>query len=59
MKTKRTIYKALSWETSSNLVCLGIAYLVWGNIGSCILFTLVCVAIKLAGYCLHEMLWEG
>lgn len=59
MSKKRKLLKAVSWETSSNLVCLGMAYAMFGDIGSCLVFTAICVAIKIVGYCLHESLWEG
>ena len=56
--SKRAALKALSWEGLSNSVCFFIAYLIFGNIGECLLFTLACVALKIVGYYLHELAWE-
>ena len=36
---RRSVLKALSWETFSNLVCFGLAYAMFGNIGGCAVFT--------------------
>ena len=55
---RRAVYKAISWETISNVVCLGIAYCMFGHLGDCILFTLACIALKLVGYYYHEGIWE-
>jgi len=54
----RTIQKAVSWEIISNAACFGLAILVFGNLGSCLVFTGACVALKLVMYYYHEMLWE-
>jgi len=55
---KRTLAKALSWETLSNLVCFVLAYIIFGNIGGCVIFTLVCFFLKLTMFYLHERLWH-
>jgi len=55
---KRTIAKALTWESFSNLVCFGMAYAVFGNIGGCAVFTLVCFMVKLILFFFHERLWH-
>ena len=57
-KSKRSIAKALSWETFSNLVCLGLAYLIFGNLGGCLAFTAVCFVVKLVLFFYHEKLWH-
>ncbi len=55
---RRTFVKALTWETFSNLVCFGMAFAVFGNIGGCAIFTLVCFTVKLALFFVHERLWH-
>jgi len=55
---KRTFVKALSWETFSNLVCFGLAYLMFGNIGDCAIFTTICFVVKLFLFYLHERAWH-
>jgi len=54
----RTFAKALSWETFSNLVCFGLAVAVFGNIGGCLTFTLICFVVKLFLFYGHERLWH-
>ena len=41
----RSIIKAASWETFSNLVRFAIAYATFGNIGGCALFRLSSVLV--------------
>lgn len=55
---KRSWLKALSWEGISNAVCFFIAYMIFGNIGECLVFTLACVVLKVVGYYWHERIWE-
>ena len=54
----RTIIKTLSWETISNTGCFLLAYLLFGNIGECLLFTFACVGLKAIGYYWHERWWD-
>lgn len=56
---KRSAAKAVSWEGLSNLVCLGLAYIMFGNFGDCLAFTAICIALKAVGYYWHERFWEG
>ena len=55
---KRTMAKALTWETFSNLVCFGLAVAVFGNIGGCLTFTVICFLVKLILFYFHERLWH-
>lgn len=55
---KRSIAKALSWETFSNLVCLGLAYMVFGNFGGCAVFTAIAFVLKLVLFYYHERIWH-
>ena len=48
----------MSWECMSNLVCFALAYMMFGHIGECLVFTMVCVVLKIVGYYLHERWWE-
>lgn len=58
MSRKRSIAKAISWETFSNAVCLGLAYAIFGDIGDCLVFTAVCFAVKLVLFYYHDCLWH-
>jgi uncharacterized membrane protein len=55
---KRSIVKAISWESFSNLVCFGLAYLTFGNLGGCAVFTGVCFLVKLVLFYWHERVWH-
>ena len=55
---RRSIMKALSWETFSNLVCFGLAILMFGNIGGCAIFTGICFVVKLVLFYWHERVWH-
>jgi uncharacterized membrane protein len=55
---RRTIAKAVSWETISNLICLGLAWAWFGNFGGCAAFTLVCFLVKLALFVPHDRVWH-
>ena len=54
----RIARKAVSWECMSNLVCFALAYMMFGHIGECLVFTVVCVVLKIVGYYLHGKWWE-
>jgi len=58
MSRKRSIAKAISWETFSNIVCLGLAYAIFGDFGGCLVFTAVCFAVKLVLFYYHDSLWH-
>jgi len=53
---KRTITKAVSWETFSNPVCGGLADGWFGDLTSCVAFTGVCFVVKLILFYYHERL---
>ena len=55
---KRSFAKAVSWETFSNLVCFGLAYATFGNLGGCAIFTGVCFVVKLILSYWHERAWH-
>jgi uncharacterized membrane protein len=55
---ERSIFKAVSWETFSNLVCGGLAYGWFGDLTSCVAFTGVCFVVKLILFYYHERLWH-
>lgn len=55
----RIAWKALSWETLAGVFCLGLAYLFFGHLNECLVFTLVCFVFKLVLFYWHEKLWEG
>lgn len=55
---KRSIAKAVSWETFSNLVCFALAYAIFGNLGGCAVFTLICLVVKLILFYYHERIWH-
>ena len=55
---QRSIVKALSWETLSNLACFALAYATFGDLGGCAMFTAVCFAVKLILFYYHERTWH-
>ena len=55
----RIAWKALSWETFSGLFCLGLAYLFFGHLSECLVFTALCFVFKLVLFYYHEKMWEG
>jgi uncharacterized membrane protein len=54
----RSFAKGFSWETFSNLVCFGMAYMMFGNLGGCAIFTLICFVVKLVLFYYHERIWH-
>jgi uncharacterized membrane protein len=56
---RHTFWKAVSWEVVSSVVCLGLAYICFGSIGSCLVFTGVTLLIKLVMFYYHEQIWEN
>ena len=54
----RPFLKGLSWETSSNMFMLGLAYAMFGNIEMCAVFSGVGFVVKLFLFYVHEQLWE-
>jgi len=55
---RRSFVKAVSWETFSNLVCFVLAYMMFGNIGGCAIFTVIAFVVKLFLFYEHERVWH-
>ncbi len=55
---KRSITKALTWETSSTLATFGVAWLMFGSLGTCVTFAGVTFLMKLILFYGHERLWH-
>lgn len=58
MKT-RTVAKAIAWESISTAATLGLAFAMFGNIGSCILFSVIAYLMKLVLFYFHDRIWEA
>ena len=56
---RRSLWKAVSWEIVSSVVSLGLAYVCFGSIGNCLVFTGVTLLIKLVMFYYHERIWEN
>jgi hypothetical protein len=56
--TRKMILKSLSFEFSSNVAGLWMAYWWFGNIGTCLAFTGVCMVVKIIMMLIHEWIWE-
>jgi len=55
---KRSLAKALSWETFSTLATFGLAWAMFGQIGTCIAFAAASYAMKLILFYWHERVWH-
>ena len=55
---KRTIIKAISWETFSTLATFCVAWLMFGNLGTCIVFATTTFLMKLVLFYGHDRLWH-
>jgi uncharacterized membrane protein len=55
---KRSIAKAVCWETVSNLVCFLLAWATFGDFGGCAVFSIICFGVKLVMFYYHERLWH-
>jgi uncharacterized membrane protein len=55
---KRTVVKAMSWETFSTLATFGVAWLMFGCLGACITFAVVTYLMKLILFYGHDRLWH-
>jgi uncharacterized membrane protein len=55
---KRTILKSISWETLSTTAMLGLAYWMFGNIGTCITFSIIAYFMKLGLFYVHDRCWH-
>jgi uncharacterized membrane protein len=56
--TRRTLLKAISFETISTITGCGLAWLMFGDFGSCVLYSVIAYAMKLTLFCWHERLWR-
>ncbi len=54
----RTFVKALSWETFSTVACFGLAWVIFGNIGTCVQFALIAFFMKLGLFYIHERIFH-
>jgi len=55
---KRTVAKAISWESSSTLATFGVAWLIFGNLGTCVTFAVTTYLMKLILFYGHDRLWD-
>ncbi|MFH1503708.1 MAG: DUF2061 domain-containing protein [Candidatus Diapherotrites archaeon] len=55
---KRSFIKAFTWEAIAFVITLIAVYLVYGDIGLSIKFTLVLTAIKIIFLYAHERIWK-
>jgi len=55
---KRTLVKALTWETLSTLATFGLAWSMFGSLGTCVVFAGVSFTMKLVLFYEHERLWH-
>lgn len=54
----RSLLKAISWETFSNVLVLILAWLMFGHFEMCVIFGLIAFLMKIFFFVLHEWLWE-
>jgi len=54
----RTLTKAATWEFFSNSFCFLLAVLMFGGIGSCLVFTAIAIGIKLGLFYVHDRVWH-
>ena len=55
---RRILLKAISWESFSWLLTLGIAYLYTGSLGESSSLATVCLGLKIVCFYAHELIWE-
>jgi uncharacterized membrane protein len=55
---KRSITKAVTWETFSTLATFGVAWVMFGEMGTCITFAAITFVMKLILFYFHERLWH-
>ncbi len=55
---KRSIAEAISWEVVSTIASFGLAWFWFGNLGSCVAFSVVTAVLKVPLYCIHEGYWR-
>jgi len=55
---KRSIIKAVSWESISTLATVALAYLLFGNVQVCMAFGGISFIMKLILFYCHERCWH-
>lgn len=55
---KRSLVKALSWETISTLATFGLAWLMFNQVSTCIAFAGASFVMKLILFYWHERVWH-
>lgn len=55
---RRSLLKGLSWETVSTGITLLLAFAVFGHIGACVIFVVICFTVKSILFYLHERIWH-
>ena len=55
---RRTFVKALSWESFSTAATFGLAWLMFGNLGTCVAFAGTSYVMKLILFYHHERIWH-
>jgi adenylylsulfate kinase len=55
---QRSLMKGVLWELISFFIASFAVYLVYGNIGTSILFSLVLTLIKVPLFFIHERMWK-
>jgi uncharacterized membrane protein len=55
---KRSFIKAFTWETIAFIITLVAVYIVYGDIGKSIKFTLILTIIKIFILYFHERIWK-
>jgi len=55
---RRSLLKALSWESISNIVVFFLAYLMFGNIELCTIFFVISFLLKIGMFYIHERIWH-
>jgi uncharacterized membrane protein len=57
-KPLRSFVKAVSWETISTLATFGLAWLMFGQVRTCVVFASVSYVLKLVMFYGHERVWH-
>ena len=55
---RRLVAKDISYQAISNLASLGLAWIMFGNIGGCVVFGTICFVAKTLIFYVHERLWD-
>lgn len=55
---RRSLLKGFCWEIISTVITFGVAWLMFGHAAECVLFAMVCFAVKFILFYLHERIWH-